>query len=139
DARGERWPAVAGFTGAGLGLAVLGVPGVSLHGAGSLPLLALVGLGLGLLFAPTSRAALNAVPRARHGRVSAMLSAGRLLGAAAGSGLAGLALAAGVSDASVHDALLGAAAICLVVGVPVAAQLGRPGRAEEAPRAAAPA
>ena len=139
DARGERWPAVAGFAGAGLGLAALGVPGVSLHGAGSLPLLALVGLGLGLLFAPTSRAALNAVPRARHGRVSAMLSAGRLLGAAAGSGLAGLALAAGVSDTSVHDALLGAAAICLAVGVPVAAQLGRPTRAAEAPHAAAPA
>ena len=138
DARGERMPTVAGFVGAGLGLGVLGVPGVPLHGVVAAPLLALVGLGLGLLFAPTSRAALNAVARSRHGRVSAMLSAGRLVGAALGAGLAGLALSAGVDDSAVHDALLGAAAICLAAGVPLAAQLGsRPPARRPTPAAVA--
>ncbi len=133
DVRGERWPALLGFTLAGVGLAALGVPGVPLHGVVSLPLLLPVGLGLGLLFAPASRAALNAVPQARHGRVSAVLSAGRLLGAAIGSGLAGLALAPGVSDRHVHGALIGAALICVLVGVPAAAQLGHGARAGERP------
>jgi len=133
DLRGERWPALLGFTLAAAGLAALGVPGVPLHGFVSLPLLLPVGLGLGLLFAPASRAALNAVPQARHGRVSAVLSAGRLLGAAIGSGLAGLALAHGVSDRHVHGALIGAALICVLVGLPAAAQLGRGARAAERP------
>jgi len=131
DARGERWPALLGFALAGGGLAALGVPGVPLHGFVSLPLLLPVGLGLGLLFAPASRAALNAVPQARHGRVSAVLSAGRLLGAALGAGLAGLALAPGVSDRHVHGALIGAALICVFVGLPAAAQLGHGARAGE--------
>jgi len=133
DVRGERWPALLGFTLAGAGLAALGVPGVPLHGVVSLPLLLPVGLGLGLLFAPASRAALNAVPQARHGRVSAVLSAGRLLGAAIGSGLAGLALAHGVSDRHVHAALIGAALLCVLVGLPAAAQLGHGARAGERP------
>jgi MFS family permease len=132
DVRGERFPAVGGFLAAGLGLGVLGLPGVPLHGPAAAPLLALVGVGLGLLFAPTSRAALNAVAAARHGRVSAVLSAGRLVGAAAGAALAGVALSAGVSDATVHDALLGAAAICLAAGIPIAAQLGPPAGARRA-------
>ncbi len=46
-----------------------------------------------MLFVPTSRAALNATPLASHGRTSALLSVGRLLGAAVGAGLAGVALA----------------------------------------------
>jgi sugar phosphate permease len=87
-------------------------------------LLGLVGFGLGLLFAPTSRAALNAVSKGRHGRVSSVLSAGRLVGAAAGAGLAGLALAPGVTSANVHAALLAAAGVCLLVGMPAAAALG---------------
>ena len=45
-----------------------------------------------MLFVPTSRAALNASPKASHGRTSALLSVGRLVGAAVGAGLAGIAL-----------------------------------------------
>ena len=137
DARGERLPALLGFSGAGLGLAVLGLGAVPLGGASALPLLGLVGLGLGLLFAPTSRAALNAVAESRHGRVSSVLSLGRLLGAAAGAGLAGLALAPGVTAANVRVALLAGAALCLVAGLPGAMALGTGSRsrsgAEPAP------
>jgi MFS family permease len=137
DARGERLPALLGFSAAGLGLAVLGLGAVPLAGASALPLLGLVGLGLGLLFTPTSRAALNAVAESRHGRVSSVLSLGRLLGAAAGAGLAGLALEPGVAAANVRTALLAGAALCLVAGLPGAAALGarprRPRRAEPAP------
>lgn len=126
DARGERLPAVTGFVLAGVGLAALGIPGVPLHGLPPLPLLIPVGIGLGLLFAPTSRAALNAVPGASHGRVSALLSAGRLVGAGVGAGLAGLALGGGVTAGRVHDVLLGAAGVCLLIGVPAAMRLVRP-------------
>jgi len=124
DARGERLPALLGFSGAGLGLAVLGLGAVPLGGTAALPFLGLVGLGLGLLFAPTSRAALNAVAESRHGRVSSVLSLGRLLGAAAGAGLSGLALASGVTDENVRGALLAGAVLCLVAGLPGAAALG---------------
>jgi DHA2 family methylenomycin A resistance protein-like MFS transporter len=123
DRHGERAPALAGFLAAGLGLAALGIPGVSLQSLASLPLLIPVGLGLGMLFVPTSRAALNATPVALHGRTSAILSVGRLLGAAVGAGLAGAALSGGPSASTVHDALLAAAALCLLVGVPAAARL----------------
>ncbi len=129
DARGERLPAVTGFVLAGIGLAVLGIPGIPLHGLAPLPLLIPVGIGLGLLFAPTSRAALNAAPGASHGRVSALLSAGRLIGAGVGAGLAGLALGGGVTAGRVHEVLLGAAAVCLLVGVPAAMRLVSPGAA----------
>lgn len=123
DAHGERLPAVSGFLAAGVALGVLGIPGVPLHGLAPLPLLLLVGLGLGMLFAPTSRAALNAVPGASHGRISALLSAGRLIGAGLGASLAGLALGGGVTTARVHDVLLGAAGLCLLLGVPTAMRL----------------
>ena len=144
DARGERLPAVTGFVLAGIGLAVLGIPGIPLHGLAPLPLLIPVGIGLGLLFAPTSRAALNAAPGASHGRVSALLSAGRLIGAGVGAGLAGLALGGGVTAGRVHEVLLGAAAVCLLVGVPAAMRLVRPegagsGTREEPGQAAAAA
>ena len=124
DARNERWPALGGFAVAALGLGGLGLPWVPLEGRAALPLLGLVGFGLGLLFTPTSRAALNAVATRRHGRVSSVLSAGRLVGGAAGAGLAGLALAPGVTDANVQAGLLGAAGLCLLVGMPAAAALG---------------
>ena len=65
DRRGERLPAVLGFVGAGLGLAILGIPGVTLDGIPTVLPLIPVGLGLGMLFVPTSRAALNATPRPR--------------------------------------------------------------------------
>lgn len=123
DARGERLPAVGGFVLAGLALAILGIPGVPLQGLPSLPLLLPVGLGLGLLFAPTSRAALNAAPSASHGRVSALLSGGRLIGAGLGAGLAGLALGGSVTASSVHDVLLAAAALCFLIGIPAAMRL----------------
>jgi MFS family permease len=123
DARGERLPVVLGFGCAGLALLVLGIPGVPLDGLVSLLLLLPIGFGLGLLFAPTSRAALNSVPVTAHGRVSAVLSAGRLIGAAVGAGLAGLALDGAVTATNVHHALLAAAALCLLVGIPAAAGL----------------
>lgn len=126
DRHGERLPALLGFLAAGAGLAVLGIPGVSLHDPVTIPLLIPVGLGLGMLFVPTSRAALNATPLASHGRTSAMLSIGRLLGAAAGAGLAGVALSGGPSASGMHTALLVACALCLFVGMPAAARLGGP-------------
>ncbi|HEY2652784.1 MAG TPA: MFS transporter [Solirubrobacteraceae bacterium] len=124
DQHGERVPAVAGFLAAAAGLLVLGIPGMPLDSVVTIIPLIPVGLGLGMLFVPTSRAALNATPLASHGRTSALLSVGRLLGAAVGAGLAGAALASGVTSSTVHDALLIAAGACLVVGVPTASRLG---------------
>jgi hypothetical protein len=82
-----------------------------------------------MLFVPVSRAALNAMPAVAHGPVSAVLSVGRLVGAAAGAGLAALALAGGVSAGAVHDALLIACALCLFVGIPASMLLRAPGSA----------
>jgi MFS family permease len=125
DEHGERLPAVAGFIAAAVGLLVLGIPGVPLHSPVTLLPLIPVGLGLGMLFVPTSRAALNATPLGSHGRTSAVLSVGRLLGAAAGAGLAGIALAGGVHASKVHVALLIACAVCVAIGVPASRRLGR--------------
>ena len=124
DRHGERLPALLGFAGTGLGLAVLGIPGVPLHSPVTILPLVPVGLGLGMLFVPTSRAALNATPSAFHGRTSAVLSVGRLLGAAAGGALGGLALSGGASASTVHDALLVGCGICLLVGLPASLRLG---------------
>ncbi len=126
DRRGEQLPAVLGFIGAGVGLAILGLPGVSLDGLVTVLPLIPVGLGLGLLFVPTSRAALNATPQASHGRTSAILSVGRLLGAAVGAGLAGVALSGTLTATTVHHTMLAAAALCLLVGIPAAGLLGGP-------------
>jgi MFS family permease len=125
DQHGERLPAVAGFLAAGVGLVVLGIPGMPLHSPVTILPLIPVGLGLGMLFVPTSRAALNATPLACHGRTSAVLSVGRLVGAAVGAGLAGIALAGGVDASTVHISLLIACAVCVAVGVPVSSRLGR--------------
>ncbi len=125
DARGERLPTRLGFLVAGIGLAILANPGVSLHGIGTAFALIPVGLGLGMLFVPVSRAALNATPEASHGRTSALLTAARLVGAALGAGLAGLALSGGATASTVHTALAIAAGACLLVGVPLAGQFGR--------------
>jgi MFS family permease len=125
DKRGERTPTVLGFLGAGIGMAILAIPGVSLHGIGTGFALVPIGLGLGMLFVPVSRAALNATPDASHGRVSAVLSFARLLGAAVGAGLAGVALSSGPSTSTVHVALAVAAGSCLLLGLPLAGQFGR--------------
>lgn len=124
DEHGERLPAVAGFIAAAVGLVVLGLPAVPLHSAVTIAPLIPVGLGLGMLFVPTSRAALNATPLGSHGRTSAVLSVGRLLGAAIGAGLAGVALAGGVDAATVHTSLLIACGVCVVVGIPASSLLG---------------
>jgi MFS family permease len=124
DMRGERLPALAGFLLAAVGLAVLAIPSVPLHGPVAVAALVPVGFGLGMLFVPTSRAALNANPPSAHGRTSAVLSVGRLLGAAVGAGLAGAALAAGPSADTVHHALLFACGLCLLVGTPACLLLG---------------
>jgi MFS family permease len=123
DSRGEAFTMGLGFILTALGLALLGIPGAPLAGLGALPLLLPFGMGLGLLFVPASRAALNSVPQSKHGRVSSLLSAARLLGAAAGAGLAGAALSGGVTAEHARAALLGGAALMLVVGLPVAAEL----------------
>jgi predicted MFS family arabinose efflux permease len=120
---GEGRTAMIGFASAAFGLLALGIPGAPLHGLGAMPLLVPFGIGIGLLFVPASRAALNAVPQAKHGRVSSLLSMSRLLGAAAGAGLAGLALTGGVTKGNVHTALLVAGIACLVIGLPAAAEL----------------
>ncbi len=114
-----------GFGGATLGMGVLAIPAVSLDGIGTLFALVPIGLGLGMLFVPVSRAALNATPDAAHGRTSAVLSAARLIGAGVGAGLAGLALTGGPSSSTVHTALAVAAGACLVLGLPLAFQFGR--------------
>jgi MFS transporter, DHA2 family, methylenomycin A resistance protein len=123
DRHGEKLPALLGFAAAGVGLAVLGIPGVTLDGVVTILPLIPVGLGLGMLFVPTSRAALNASPDASHGRTSALLSVGRLVGAAVGAGLAGICLAGTLSASTVHRTLLLAALICLVIGIPASLYL----------------
>lgn len=124
DRHGERLPALLGFCGTALGLMILGIPGVPLHALITILPLVPVGLGLGMLFVPTSRAALNATPAAFHGRTSAVLSVGRLLGAAAGGALGGVALSGGATASTVHEALLVAGGSCLLIGVPASLRLG---------------
>lgn len=126
DRHGERPVAVLGFGLAGVGFAALAIPGMPLDtGLAVAPLMA-VGVGLGMLFAPTSRAALNATPPSLHGRVSAVLSTGRLLGAAVGAGLAGVAIERGPSISTVHESLLIASVACLALGVPASTRLADP-------------
>ncbi|MFZ0042511.1 MAG: MFS transporter, partial [Solirubrobacteraceae bacterium] len=126
DRFGEQLPAMLGFLSAGLGLAVLGISGVSLDSVVTILPLIPVGLGLGMLFVPTSRAALNATPEAAHGRTSALLSVGRLLGAAVGAGLAGVALTGTLTAETVHHTLLIGAGLCLVIGIPASTFLRAP-------------
>jgi MFS family permease len=123
DERGEGPTLIVGFVLTAIALGLLGIPGVPLDGPGALPLLVPFGLGVGLLFVPASRAALNAVPQAKHGRVSSLLSTCRLLGAAVGSLLAGVALSGGVTAAHVRIAMLTGAGICVLLGLPAAAEL----------------
>ena len=137
DSRGEGQTAALGFLLVALALGVLAIPGVPLDGLGALPLLVPFGLGLGLLFVPASRAALNAVPQAKHGRVSSLLSVSRLLGAGLGAVLGGAALSGGVTDDHMRIALGAGAALCLVVGLPAAVELSH--RSSEASAASADA
>ena len=123
DRHGERLPAAGGFFAAAAGLGALGIPGMPLDSPLTLIPLIPVGLGLGMLFVPTSRAALNAVPLGSHGRTSALLSVGRLLGAAVGAGLAGIAVGGTVSGSTIHVVLLVACGVCAVIGAPSAAGL----------------
>ena len=123
DRSGERRSALIGFGAAGTGLALLCLPQLALDNPVALGPLIPVGLGLGMLFVPASRAALNATPSTAHGRTSAVLSIGRLLGAATGVGLAGLAISAGATAQTLHRALLIAAALCFLIGIPTAARL----------------
>jgi MFS family permease len=124
DEHGERVPAVLGFVLAAGGLAVLAIPGMPLASLVTILPLVPVGLGLGMLFVPTSRAALNATPLPSHGRTSAILSVGRLLGAGIGAGLGGLALAGGTDASTVHGAMLLGCVLCVIVGIPASMRLG---------------
>jgi MFS transporter, DHA2 family, methylenomycin A resistance protein len=129
DEHGERLPAVLGFVLAGCGLAVLAIPGMPLSSLVTILPLIPVGFGLGMLFVPTSRAALNATPLASHGRTSAILSVGRLLGAGIGAGLGGVVLSTGTDASTVHGAMLLACILCVAVGIPASIRLGAPGAA----------
>ena len=127
DRHGEKVPALAGFISAAVGLALLAIPGFPLDTVVTILPLIPVGLGLGMLFVPTSRAALNATPLASHGRTSALLSVGRLVGAAIGAGLAGAALSGVLTASTVHRTLLVGALLCVAVGIPASLALaGRP-------------
>jgi MFS family permease len=128
DEHGERLPAMLGFVLAAGGLALLAIPGMPLDDLVTILPLVPVGLGLGMLFVPTSRAALNATPLSLHGRTSAILSVGRLLGAGIGAGLGGAALAGGIEASTVHGAMLIGCILCLVVGLPASTRLGAPRR-----------
>jgi DHA2 family methylenomycin A resistance protein-like MFS transporter len=112
DRRGEALPIASGLVLLGGGLAILGSGVTPLYAPVTAVLLVTIGAGFGLLFSPVSRAALNAVSAAQHGRVSAWLSVGRLAGAALGAGLAGLAATGGLTVPHVRYALLGGAVIC---------------------------
>ena len=125
DVRGDRFTALLGFSVAGFGLAVLGMPGTPLSGGIGFALLGLFGVGLGMLFAPTSRAGLNSAAESAHGRASALLSIGRLLGAMIGASAAGVALSGGPSAAGAHHALLVACACCVLLGLPATWSLQR--------------
>ena len=108
----------------GLGCLILGLPGVPLDDVVTVLPLIPVGIGLGMLFVPTSRAALNATPMALHGRTSAILSVGRLVGAAVGAGLAGICLSGTLTASTVHHTLLFGAGVCLLIGIPASTLLG---------------
>ena len=60
---------------------------------------------------------------ASHGRTSALLSVGRLLGAAVGAGLAGIALAGNADGLDRSPTLLLGAIVCLAVGIPASTLL----------------
>ena len=75
---------------------------------------------------PSWEAPLNATPSSSHGRTSAILSVGRLLGAGIGAGLGGLALSGGTDASTVHSAMLLACILCVVVGIPASLRLGAP-------------
>src|SRR5262249_43198003 len=117
DAHGERLTALFGFVLAGSGLGLLGRPGAAVAGAMSCVLVVPLGVGLGMLFVPTSRAGLNSAPASAHGRVSAMLSLGRLVGAMIGAAVSGAAISRGVTASTTHQALLVAGAACILLGV----------------------
>jgi hypothetical protein len=104
-----------------------------LGGAISFMLLAPLGVGLGLLFVPASRAGFGSAPPSSHGRVSAILSLGRLLGAMFGASAAGAAMSGGPSASSTHQALLVACGACVVLGLPAACRLRTPGREPASP------
>ena len=124
DEHGERLPALVGFVLAAGGLAVLAIPSMPLSSLVTILPLIPVGFGLGMLFVPTSRAALNATPLAAHGRTSAVLSVGRLVGAGVGAGLGGVVLSGGTDASTVHDAMLLACILCVAVGIPASTRLG---------------
>jgi MFS family permease len=123
DRHGEARPIALALTISALALATLGSGAVPIDTPAAVLLLIPFGVALGLLFSPISRAALNSVPRSRHGRVSATLSAGGLTGAALGSALVGAALHGGVTTDSAAAVLLAVAALTIAT-LPLVTRLG---------------
>ncbi len=126
DRYGERASALCGFLTATVVFGAYAL--LPSHGPLLIPGGMLLGFALGLLFPATSRAALNSVPDTLHGRVSAQLSAGRLLGAAAGVALAGLSFRHHVTAAGLHWTLLGGAVLALAGAAVVGVGFGGAGR-----------
>ncbi|RFU36456.1 MFS transporter [Actinomadura logoneensis] len=83
---GERWPAVAGMLLSAAGFALVATWPMDVADASYGPLprvdadLVVTGLGLGLVIAPVSSAALRFVPAARHGVASAAVVVARMMG-----------------------------------------------------------
>ena len=132
DERGEQQPAILGFLAAGGGLLVLGIPGVSLHSAATIAPL-IPGRAWTRHVVRTNLARSTERGSVRLSRPHLRdLSVGRLLGAAVGAGLAGLALSAGPTATMVHVTLLVACSICILVGIPACMGLLLPGYRDHA-------
>jgi DHA2 family methylenomycin A resistance protein-like MFS transporter len=135
DRRGNRPVLLAAFGALGIGFGVLAVPAMPLTTLAAVPAVIVVGLGLGLVFAPTTRAALNAVSESAHGRAAALLNAARLVGAAIGAALVGVAFIGGVTTAHTHRALAVAAVLSLAIGVPLSLGIDISGKRPTGPAA----
>ena len=119
----ERWPTAwfvtAGFLVALVGLAtfcVILVPEVPV--AWAVPTFAIVGLGMGLAYAPLSLIVLREAGPGTQGTASSALSLSDTLGTAMGTGVSGAIIAAGLRATGEHQTGLAVAfAVAIAVGI----------------------